>query len=81
MSEGPDYEHAAGMIYNYVKAALGADLGEYGPEEEEDWDVAFEGLGRVAVYAASHTEWRPDFHWSNWKTLIPGWPPNEPADV
>ena len=70
MSNTPDYQAAASAVFGFVKAALGADLGDFGPENEDDWDAAFEGIGRVAVYAAHNPKWDVDFHWSRWKQQL-----------
>jgi hypothetical protein len=69
MSYDPDA--AANAVTGFIHAALGVDIGKMGaPEDEADWDLAYEGIGLVAYHAGAHPEWDPDFHWSNWKQLV-----------
>lgn len=68
----PDYDNAAANIFDFIHAALGIDLGGMGgTDKDDDWDTAFTGLGRVAVHAANHPEWKPDWHWKNWIDNLP----------
>ena len=66
-----DYNNAAAQVLDYIHAVYGVDLGNFQPDDEEDYEVAYEGIGRVALHAAENPDWDPDWHWLTWKDQLP----------